>query len=91
MKTTFSNFRLTGMTTSNNQSFGTSNHTYHADVDITTTTGIWFWKKSVTETKSVYKQKFSSFWRYADTGDFPEGHAIENLASAYTARTGEEC
>ena len=85
---TFSNFVLTGKT--NSKQLGRFGETYHADVDVTTVTGMLFWKKTVTETKSIYR-RFGEFWRYADTGEFTPGSAIENLSSAYAARTGEDC
>jgi len=87
MKVTFSNFVFTGTTgISSKDSF--QKNTHHADVDVTTETGLFMWKKSTTETRSVYRA-FADFWRYADTGEYAENEVC-NLASAYSAKHGVE-
>ena len=51
--------------------------------EITVESGVLFWKK--TETKKIFKPKFSSYWRYLDNGKFTEGFDVEDMAASASA------
>ena len=53
-----------------------------ASVDVTT--GCLWWRK--TETRKVYQNHYSSFWRWLDSGKFTPGTEVETLADAAEAR-----
>lgn len=65
---------------------GTShtNYMYVAEVDVTR--GFLFWKK--TERKEIFRH-YAEHWAFVDSGKFTPGLQAENLARAYTAKTGE--
>lgn len=52
--------------------------------EITVESGVLFWKK--TETKTIFKPKFSSYWRYLDNGKFTEGFDVEDIEASALAR-----
>lgn len=54
-----------------------------ADVDVTTTTGILWWKKEITETHQVFREEMVANWIWLDTGAWTPGYQVENLYSAY--------
>lgn len=54
-----------------------------ADVDVSTTTGILWWKKEITETRQVFRDETAVNWKWLDTGTWTPQHQVENLYSAY--------
>jgi len=41
-------------------------HSVVAEVDVTTTTGNWLWKKTETVTRQVFKDELAVSWVWAD-------------------------
>ena len=57
-----------------------------ADVDVTTTTGYWLWKKTETVTRQVFKDELAVSWVWADTGEWTPRRDVEQLHTAYEAQ-----
>jgi hypothetical protein len=55
-----------------------------AQVTVTTTTGMWPFKRTTVERREIAKD--GAFWFFTDTGEFTPGHEAEQLARAYEAR-----
>lgn len=75
----FSNFEIVEIRGSD-----LSDRSYVAEVDVTT--GI-FSKK--TERKRIHR-KYAGYWFFEDTGKFTPIGDVEDLARAYSAKTGKE-
>lgn len=58
---------------------------YHASVDVET--GYLWWKKTE---KLEIRRKYAGMWYFVETGIFTPGFEVENLARAWTAKTGQE-
>jgi hypothetical protein len=80
-----SNFKL--IKTSGNKIFEKK---YLAEVDLTTTSGAWFWKKENTVRRTIGKE-FIGFWFFTDTGEYTPSLQAEELARAWRFTTGEDC
>lgn len=59
---------------------------YFASVDVET--GFLFWKKK--ERKAI-RREFAGHWHFVDTGKFTPDYEAEDLARAWTAKTGQKC
>jgi len=63
--------------------------TYHtleslvADVDVTTTSGILWWKKTKTETHQVFKSESGGHWQWLENGKWTPEFQVERLYDAY--------
>ena len=57
-----------------------------ADVDVTTTSGILWWKKTKTETHQVFKGESGINWQWLDTGKWTPEYQVERLYDAYVIR-----
>ena len=63
---------------------------YIAEVLVTTTSGMLFWKKVTAEYHKI-RREYIGFWHFVDTGEYTPGDQAENLARAWKAKTGQEC
>lgn len=62
---------------------------YFAEVDVTTETGILWWKKSETTRREI-RRKYCGSWHFTSDGKFTPGTQAEELARAWEARTGQD-
>ena len=75
----FSNFEL--IKTEGNNSL---NLVFFAFVDVTTKSGILWWKKQTTIRRKI-RRPYGGFWFFIDNGEFTPGHEIDNLERAFMA------
>jgi len=61
-------------------------HSVVAEVDVTTTTGYWLWKKTETVTRQVFKDELSASWVWTDTGEWTPSRDVEQLHAAHEAQ-----
>jgi len=54
-----------------------------ASVDVTTTTGMLWWKKTHTETRQVFRDEMAVNWKWLDNGKWTPERQVEELYSAY--------
>lgn len=59
-----------------------------ATVEVTTTVGMLWWKKTHTEVKRLYKK--SRYWCFVDTGEFTPGYEAEFLETVAMAQKAWE-
>jgi len=57
-----------------------------AEVDVTTTKGILWWKTKHTETHQVFREELGVNWMWVETGKWTPGSDVENLYRAYCAK-----
>ena len=57
-----------------------------ADVDVTTTTGYWLWKKTETVTRQVFKDELAVSRVWTDTGEWTPRRDVEQLYAAHEAQ-----
>jgi hypothetical protein len=62
---------------------------YFAEVDVTTETGILWWKKSETIRREI-RREFCGKWHFTSDGKFTHGIQAEELARAWKSRTGQD-
>lgn len=58
---------------------------YFADVSVTTTTGVLWWKKKRVERRKIARD-YEGFWRFVDNGATLPGFQAELLERSYRAR-----
>jgi hypothetical protein len=58
---------------------------YFALVDVTTTTGHLWWKKTHRVTRGIIKSS-GECWYFVDTGEWTPGFQVETLERAYKAQ-----
>lgn len=63
---------------------------YFADVDVTTESGMLWWKKSKTTRRQIRKE-YAGMWHFVDNGEFTPVFQAERLARAWKAQTGQDC
>ena len=61
---------------------------YFAEVDVVTTSGILWWKKTQTVRREI-RRVFCGSWHFTDTGKFCPGSQAEDLARVWEAKTGQ--
>ncbi len=62
------------------------NTVYHAAIDVET--GMLWWKK--TERLEI-QRKCGGYWFFVESGKWTEGVVVDELARAWTAKTGQGC
>lgn len=62
---------------------------YFAEVDVTTETGILWWKKRETTRREI-RREYLGAWHFTSDGKFTPGTQAEELARAWKARTGQD-
>lgn len=58
---------------------------YFADVSVTTTTGVLWWKKKHVERRKITRE-YWGFWHFVDNGKHCPGFQAEALERSYRAR-----
>ena len=56
-----------------------------ADVSVTTTTGVLWWKKKRVERRKIARE-YVGFWHFVDNGQLCPGFQAEHLERSYRAR-----
>jgi len=64
---------------------------YNASVDVATTTGHLWWKKTTIERKKVQRSYTDVFWFFVDNGEYDYTLTTNALAWSWSARTGQKC
>jgi len=54
-----------------------------ADVDVTSTSGFWLWRKTKTTTRSVFKDEMSNNWVWVDNARSTPGDCVEQLYNSF--------
>ena len=63
-------------------------YAYEATVDVTTVTGLWWFKKTTVQTRKVFKRHGYPCWRFLDTGEYTPGCQMEELAEVEMYKKG---
>lgn len=58
---------------------------YFADVSVTTTAGVLWWKKKHVERRKIARE-YVGCWHFVDNGQLCPGFQAENLERSYRAR-----
>jgi len=58
---------------------------YFADVSVTTTAGVLWWKKKHVERRKIMRE-YVDFWHFVDNGQLCPGFQAEHLERSYRAR-----
>ena len=62
---------------------------YFAEVDVTTETGILWWKKRNTTRREI-RREYCGSWHFTSDGKFTPGAQAEELARVWKAQTGQD-
>ena len=80
--TTLSNFVLTKVKGTRPLDFE-----FFAEVDVSTTSGILWWKKTVTRRREI-RREYAGSWHFTEDGTFTPGFEAERLERAWEAKHG---